>query len=118
MPRRSGCFLFAHFWNHEDEVHRQCRCSMNIHDNLPGVVRRAIHESGFYTEPEAAMRLVKCYGPKVAVRLILDSQQDLSLRNAVRHMARRLSYFGEDFAWGIRASMGFKTSSFTPTSPV
>jgi len=42
---------------------------MNIHDKLPAVVRRAIHESDFYTEPEAARRLVKCYGPKAAARL-------------------------------------------------
>jgi len=68
MPSRSGYFLFAHFWIHEDEVLRQCRCSMNIHDKLPAVVRRAIHESDFYTEPEAARRLVKCYGPKAAAR--------------------------------------------------
>ena len=53
MPSRSGYFLFAHFWIHEDEVHRKCRCSMNIHDKLPAVVGRAIHESDFYTEPAA-----------------------------------------------------------------
>jgi hypothetical protein len=61
-------------------VHRQCRRSMNIHDNLTAVVRSAIHESDFYTEPEAARLLVKFYGPKAAARLILEGQQDVSLR--------------------------------------
>jgi|KBSMisStaDraftv2_1062788.scaffolds.fasta_scaffold888025_2 hypothetical protein len=100
MPSRSGYFLFAHFWIHEDEVLRQCRCSMNIHDKLPAVVRRAIHESDFYTEPEAARRLVKCYGPKAAARLILEGRQDLSLRCAARHMAAGLVLFRRRFWLG------------------
>jgi len=100
MPSRSGYFLFAHFWIHEDEVLRQCRCSMNIHDKLPAVVRRAIHESDFYTEPEAARRLVKCYGPKAAARLILEGRQDLSLRCAARHMAAGLVLFWRGFCLG------------------
>jgi hypothetical protein len=99
-------------------VHRQCRRSMNIHDKLTAVVRSAIHESDFYTEPEAARLLVKFYGPKAAARLILEGRQDLSLRCAARHMAAGLSYLGEDFGWGNRASMGCKPSSSTPTSPV
>jgi hypothetical protein len=61
-------------------VHRQCRRSMNIHDKLPAVVRSAVHESDFYTEPETASLLVKFYGPKAAARLILKGQQDVSLR--------------------------------------
>lgn len=80
MHNRSGYFLFAHCWIHEDEVHRQCRHSMNIHDKLPAVVRSAVHESDFYTEPETARLLVKFYGPKAAARLILKGQQDVSLR--------------------------------------
>ena len=61
---QSGYFIFAHYWIHEDEVHRQCRRSMNILDRLPVVVRNAVHESDFYTEPEMARLLVKRCGPK------------------------------------------------------
>src|SRR4029079_14796853 len=85
MPSRSGYFLFAHFWIHEDEVHRQCHRSMNIHDTLTVIVRSAIHESDFYTEPEAARLLVKFYGAKAAARLILEGQQDVSLRCILAH---------------------------------
>ena len=106
MPSRSGYFLFAHFWIHEDEVLRQCRCSMNIHDKLPAVVRRAIHESDFYTEPEAARRLVKCYGPKAAARLILEGRQDLSLRCAARHMAAGLVLLRRGFCLGNQSEHG------------
>ncbi len=80
MPSRSGYFLFAHCWIHKHEVHRQCHRSMNILDNLPEVVRSAVHESDFYTEPETARLLVKFYGPKAAARLILKGQQEVSLR--------------------------------------
>src|SRR5262245_60221286 len=79
-PSQSGYFLCAHCWTHESEVHRQCRRSMNIHDKLPAVVRGAIHESDFYTEPETARLLVRFYGSKAAARLILEGQQDVSLR--------------------------------------
>ncbi|HEY8263672.1 MAG TPA: hypothetical protein VIG26_04860, partial [Methyloceanibacter sp.] len=60
------------------EVHRQCRRSMNIHDKLSAVVRTAIHDSDFYTEPETARLLEKFYGPKAAARLILKGRQDIS----------------------------------------
>ena len=62
-------------------MHRQCSRSMNIHDKLPAVVRSAIHDSDFYTEPEDARLLVKFYGPKAAARLILKGQQNISLRS-------------------------------------
>ena len=65
---QSGYFIFAHYWIHQDEVHRQCRRSMNILDRLPAVGRNAVHESDFYTEPETARLLVKFYGPKAAAR--------------------------------------------------
>ena len=58
---------------------------MNIHDKLPVIVRSAIHESDFYTEPEAARLLVKFYGAKAAARLILEGQQDVSLRCFLTH---------------------------------
>ena len=79
-PSRSGYFLFSHCWIHEDEVHRHCHRSMNILDKLPAVVRSAVHESDFYTEPKTASLLVKFYGPKAAARLILKGQQEVSLR--------------------------------------
>jgi hypothetical protein len=54
---------------------------MNIHDRVPAIVRGALHESDFYTEPETARLLVKFYGPKAAARLILKGRQDVSLRS-------------------------------------
>ena len=60
-------------------MHRHCHRSMNILDKLPAVVRSAVHESDFYTEPKTARLLVKFYGPKAAARLILKGQQEVSL---------------------------------------
>jgi len=71
MPgSRSGYFFFAQKWIHEDEVHRQCRVSMNTLDCLSSIVRTAVHESDFYTEPETARILVRRYGAKAAAHLI------------------------------------------------
>ena len=53
-------------------------------DKLPVIVRNAIHES-VYTEPEAARLLVKFYGAKAAARLILEGQQDVSLKSFLAH---------------------------------
>ena len=64
-------FFFLQQWMHEDEVHRQCKASMDVLDRLPPIVRDAVHESPHYTDTRAAKRLVRLYGAEAAARIIL-----------------------------------------------
>ena len=46
-------FFFLQQWMHEDEVHRQCKASMDVLDRLAPIVRDAVHESPHYTDTRA-----------------------------------------------------------------
>ena len=103
MPSRSGYLLFAHFLIHEDEA---SSVPLQHEYSQQASRRRPHHESDFYTEPEAARPLVKCYGPRAAARLILEGRQDLSLRCAARHVAVGLVLFRRGFCLGNQSEHG------------
>jgi hypothetical protein len=60
-------------WTDERDVQRECKARMDVLDRLPRIVPdRDPRKQSNYTDPGAARRLVRRYGPEGAAQIIME----------------------------------------------